>query len=58
MKHWTIKEYESAKIIIRLEHKMGRATVKSKELVLRPSKMEQSDYSTLLKIVETYGKTK
>lgn len=58
MKHWTIKEYESAKIIIRLEHKMGRATVKSKELVLRPSRMEQSDYSTLLKIVETYAKTK
>lgn len=58
MKQWTINEYKSAKIIIRVEHKMGRANIVSKELVLRPSRMEQNDYSNLLKIIETYGKTK
>lgn len=58
MQHWNKKELTSAKIIVRVEHKMGQTGVQSKDLILRPKDMELKDYETLLMIFESYGKSR
>jgi len=58
MKHWTKAELKSAKILIGIEYKIGKLTVKSGNLILRPSRMEEKDYDLLIKLVDKYGKTR
>ena len=58
MKKWTETEIKRAKIRIRVEYKMGNLPVTSKEVILRPSRMEDGDIELFINLLETYGKSK
>jgi hypothetical protein len=58
MKQWTKAEAQWAKIRINVEYKMGKLPIKTKDLILRPSRMGEKDLETLIKIFETYGKSR
>jgi hypothetical protein len=55
MKHWTIAELKSAKITVRIDYKMGKLKMSTKNLILRPVKINSDDLDVLLAIFEEYG---
>lgn len=58
MKKWTETEIKKAKIRVRMEYKMGALPISTKELILRPYKMDDGDFELLINLIETYGKPK
>lgn len=55
---WTETEIKKAKIRVRMEYKMGTIPVSTKEVILRPSRMDDGDFELLINLLETYGKPK
>lgn len=58
MKKWTETEIKKAKIRVRMEYKMGNIPMSTKEVVLRPSRMDDGDFELFINLLETYGKPK
>lgn len=58
MKQWTKNEVQTAKLVVRVEHKMGKAKVVTEDLVLRPSRMSPEDLEKLIGIFQMYGKSR
>lgn len=58
MKKWTKTELKTAKLIIRMDYKMGNLKCSTKDLILRPYKMDKVDYTLLLQLFEEYGQTR
>jgi hypothetical protein len=56
MKHWTIAELKSAKITVRIDYKMGKVKMSSKNLILRPTQMNDDDFEILFTVLQEYGK--
>lgn len=55
---WTQTEIKKAKIRVRMEYKMGTIPISTKEVILRPSRMDDGDFELLINLIETYGKPK
>lgn len=58
MKKWTETEIKKAKVVVRMEYKMGTLPITSKQLVLRPSRMHDGDFQLLINLLEIYGEPK
>lgn len=56
MKHWTLAEIKSAKIIVKIEYKMGKIPMKTKELVIKPIQMDEGDLELFLAIIQEHSK--